>query len=228
MRQMRLTRDRPMGGSTPPLVHTPLENKEDNMSNWNVRITIAAEENSAMHAELSAALSGLDNPLTALLNREATVVESEAAEDAEVVEMVARLESEVVPDDFSHTYSEGAIRIKFECAIPNLAPLHAFVSDLGDTWVTEITIEAVSPESGQALRVFMRKGLYHGLYAGDIFKYHVQPELRSFITEMTSFTKFYEYPKTNLVVEEKSEVETLDMPKSTATITHASNETAEA
>jgi hypothetical protein len=142
--------------------------------------------------------------------------------------MVARLESEVVPDDFTHTYSEGAIRIKFECAIPNLAPLHAFVSDLGDTWGTEITIEAVSPESGQALRVFMRKGLYHGLYAGDIFKYHVQPELRSFITEMTSFTKFYEYPKTNLVGEEKSEVETLDMPKSTATITHASNETAEA
>lgn len=206
------------------------------MHNWNVRITIPAEESSALHAELAYML-GLDDPLTELLNR-ASIVEAEVEAEVEAnieevlesppAEVPERIESQVSPTCFSYDYSAGAFRVKFECSIPNIAPLNAFVSDLSDTWPNEITVEAISSESGQAMRAFMRKGLYHGLYSGDIFKGYVSPELRSFITEMTSFSAFYEYPKFNRAVEEKSEVETLDMPKSTATITHASNNTIEA
>jgi len=206
-----------MGGSTPPLVHTPLENKEDNMSDWKVRITIPAEANSDLHAELAAMLSA-DAPLTELLNRVAPVLEAEAEAEAEATEIIERVESQVVPTSLSQGYAEGAFRIQFECEMPNLSPLNAFVSALGDTWPNEITVEAISAESGQATRVFMRKGFYLGIYAGDIFKHHVNPALRPFITEMTSFTAFYEYPKMGLVIEEKSDVETLDMPESTATI----------
>ena len=223
------------------------------MNTWKTRITIPAVEGSDLHDELAAILSGFadwseveKNPLTALLNRVVVAAEEQVEEEVEEqveeeveeqveeevealpAEIIERLESQVVPTSLSQVYTEGAFRIQFECELPNLSPLNAFVSALGDTWPNEIPVEAISVESGQATRVFMRKGYYLGIYAGDIFKYHVQPELRPFITEMTSFTNFYEYPKMRLVIEEKSEVETLDMVESTATLTHASENTVEA